>query len=416
MTRVARPGMTADYTYRPDGLRLTRRIGAAATTITHIWDGGHMVAERNHAGGVINRFDRGAGQRVVRSEQHGFYLYNFRGDVVQRTNASGAVTHTYRYTAFGNELPGGQSAGTTAANPSNNPWRFAGMYWDAERSEYMTPNRMFNPRLGRWTQPDPFWGIHNMQGSNAAILQSSNLFMFVMHNPVRFVDPTGLFALLASSTSTDGPTTLTVTTEDGTTTLTTGDSGTTITWTAAGGATTSSTSVLGTSFIPGASRGLIHNWVVWEVAARNNLLHDRRVTSSAFRRTWGVVDLVSARTGEVWEVKRSTLSVSSAQAQLARYTAEDARLTRNNPAGITNMRLIVGGSAGTVIPSGSFTEEWGFHLYTLDYWDLGNGIIQYDFTRSINWQGIYNDALLGCAIALALLAGNPEPALRLLRA
>jgi len=51
-----------------------------------------------------------------------------------------------------------------------------------------------NPRTGRFTQPDPFWNIGNMQGSSAAIAQSGNLFMFVMHNPIRWVDPTGLFA------------------------------------------------------------------------------------------------------------------------------------------------------------------------------------------------------------------------------
>ena len=35
--------------------------------------------------------------------------------------------------------------------------------------------------------------------SNAAILQSSNLFMFTMHNPVMFVDPTGLFIIPAQN-------------------------------------------------------------------------------------------------------------------------------------------------------------------------------------------------------------------------
>jgi len=79
---------------------------------------------------------------------------------------------------------------------SNNPFRFNGMYWDAHTQTYYTPMRRLNPRTGRWTSPDPFWGIHNMQGSSAAIAQSANLFMFVMHNPVRFTDPTGLFAAL----------------------------------------------------------------------------------------------------------------------------------------------------------------------------------------------------------------------------
>ena len=56
----------------------------------------------------------------------------------------------------------------------------------------MTPNRMFNPRTGRWTQPDPWFGVHNMQECCLAIGQSSNLFMFALHNPVRWRDPTGL--------------------------------------------------------------------------------------------------------------------------------------------------------------------------------------------------------------------------------
>ena len=34
-----------------------------------------------------------------------------------------------------------------------------------------------------------------MQRSPAAITQAGNLYMFVMHNPVRFTDPTGLFAV-----------------------------------------------------------------------------------------------------------------------------------------------------------------------------------------------------------------------------
>jgi len=139
----------------------------------------------------MNRFDRGAGQRVIRSEHHGFYLYNARGDVVQRANAAGVVTHSYRYTAFGNELAGNQSANET----STNPWRYAGEYWDAHRGEYYLRARSFNPRLGRFTQPDPFWNIRNMQRSTAAITQAGNLFMYTMHNPVMWVDPSGLFII-----------------------------------------------------------------------------------------------------------------------------------------------------------------------------------------------------------------------------
>jgi len=76
---------------------------------------------------------------------------------------------------------------------SDNPFRFAGMYWDGHTSTYMTPNRQFSPRLGRWTQPDPFF--HALHGNlQSCAFQAGNLYLFVMHNPVRWIDPLGLFA------------------------------------------------------------------------------------------------------------------------------------------------------------------------------------------------------------------------------
>jgi len=101
------------------------------------------------------------------------------------------VLRTYRYTAFGIEL----NALTWAQN--SNPFRFGAMYWDHETGNYYTPNRFFTPRTGRWTQPDPFfWGPGNIFGSP---MQAANLFLFVMHNPIRFLDPLGLNAIVAGN-------------------------------------------------------------------------------------------------------------------------------------------------------------------------------------------------------------------------
>ncbi|MCL2284764.1 MAG: hypothetical protein FWC32_00195, partial [Firmicutes bacterium] len=135
-----------------------------------------------------NRFDRSMRGRLIRSYHHGFYLYNARGDVVQRTNAQGSILMTYRYSAFGMYI------GTTSQGGvgSTNPFRWGGMYYDFHRSEYMTPARQFNPRLGRWTQPDPFWGIHNMQDCIHSILQAGNLFVAMGNDPVNRIDPSGL--------------------------------------------------------------------------------------------------------------------------------------------------------------------------------------------------------------------------------
>ena len=57
----------------------------------------------------------------------------------------------------------------------------------------MTRARQFSPRLGRFTQADPFF--HAVNGNlKSCLLQSGNLFLFTMHNPIRWTDPTGLWS------------------------------------------------------------------------------------------------------------------------------------------------------------------------------------------------------------------------------
>ena len=150
---------------------------------THVWDGAHMAAELNASGVAVIRFTRGRGGRLIHSQHHGWYLHNARGDVVQRVNGAGATWRAYRYTAFGVEL-------NPVANP--NPFRFAGEYYDAETGRIYLRARFYDPRLGRFTQPDPFWGIHNMQNCPLSIMQAGNLFVYTINNPVMWIDPSGL--------------------------------------------------------------------------------------------------------------------------------------------------------------------------------------------------------------------------------
>jgi len=113
--------MSAVYTYRADGLRHAKSVNGYTTT--HLWDRGNIVLERSAGGAVVNRFRRGLGH-LISSDQHGFYLFNVRWDVVQRVDSYGEVIHTYRYDAFGNQLNGD--------NVNTNPYRFAGEYYGWE--------------------------------------------------------------------------------------------------------------------------------------------------------------------------------------------------------------------------------------------------------------------------------------------
>jgi len=184
------------YSYRADGLRLkTTKTNDNGSTdsVIFVWDGMNIVLELNGNGVVTNRYTRGAGGRLIRSDVHGWYLHDVRGSVVQRVNDAGQVLHTYRYSAFGIEL---------SYDPNNsNPFRFNGEMWESHRGEYYLRARSFNPRTGRFSQPDPFWGINNMQSSTHAIMQSGNLFVAMGNNPVMFSDPTGLYFIIAWSYS-----------------------------------------------------------------------------------------------------------------------------------------------------------------------------------------------------------------------
>ncbi|MCL2409143.1 MAG: hypothetical protein FWC96_05955 [Oscillospiraceae bacterium] len=174
--------MSVTYVYRADGLRHSKTSNH--TRVTHVWNGAHIVLELNASNAVINRFYRGGGGRLLRSEHHGWYLFNARGDVVQRVDNAGELLHTYHYDAFGVERD--QDEGNT------NPFRFAGEYYDWETATIYLRARVYNPRTGRFTQEDPFWNVGNMQDGSLAIMQAGNLYMYCVHNPVMFVDPSGL--------------------------------------------------------------------------------------------------------------------------------------------------------------------------------------------------------------------------------
>ena len=179
---VSGNAVDAQYTYRPDGLRIAKVVNGNRTT--HLWDGANIVAELDNDNNIKDVYIRGIG--LIKNGQNQWFLFNARGDVVALTDEVGNVVREYRYDAFGNELN---------PNPDDtNPWRFTGEYFDRETGTIYLRMRHYNPRIGRFTQSDPFWNIHNMQSSIPAIMQASNLYAYVMNNPIMWRDPLGLFA------------------------------------------------------------------------------------------------------------------------------------------------------------------------------------------------------------------------------
>ena len=96
--------------------------------------------------------------------------------MVQLTNASGAVTQSYDYDAFGNQF--------SPYLTDSNMFRYSGEYLDEETDFYYLRARQYSPAIGRFTQEDTY------RGEYASPL-SLNLYTYCYNDPVQYWDPTG---------------------------------------------------------------------------------------------------------------------------------------------------------------------------------------------------------------------------------
>lgn len=278
------------------------------------------------------------------------YFHNAHGDVV---GLVGSFSRNYSYDAFGNELDeSGQPVSTVTSfgnwtSSDANSFRYCGEYFDDETGTTYLRARYYDPTVSRFTQEDTHWNLGNsIYGDNprkmnensdplglnlytyvpdvTAMMQSGNLYVYGMSNPLMYVDPTGELSL-----------------------------------------------------------SKVHNWVVKQIVAdyeHIGMISDKMIVYSS---GFGFADLISAVTGEVWEVKKSTVPMNLAMKQLYKYTPHRALL-------YPGLELYTGGSQGSYIrmtpPSMIRKDE--LYIYTIWYWDCGNGIIQYSFIREPNWENI----------------------------
>ena len=162
---------TASYAYNPKGLRSQKTVGGA--TKYFVWDGMNIVYEYDASAGTTYYY----GLHRVSAGNSQFYLYNAHGDVIQLTDSTGAVTKSYAYDAFGNEV-----------NPSvndTNPFRYCGEYYDVETGTIYLRARYYDPAIGRFTQQDEW--VYANPGDPLSL----NLYTYCWNNPIMFVDIMG---------------------------------------------------------------------------------------------------------------------------------------------------------------------------------------------------------------------------------
>lgn len=82
--------------------------------------------------------------------------------------------------------------GATSSTPTStgykNPYKFTGKELDTDIGLYYYGVRYYNPAIGRFVSMDPWEG-------DIKDPQTLNKYSYVMNNPLKYVDPTGMFLI-----------------------------------------------------------------------------------------------------------------------------------------------------------------------------------------------------------------------------
>jgi RHS repeat-associated protein len=161
------------------------------------YDGCNMLQEGNNAWGPArvyvhgNRVDEIVWSYNTFTGEQAFHQYDARGHCTLLTDSSANILEQYEYDAFGqpyfytangNSIGAVDSQGLWAGySPYGNRFLFTGREWLSDLKVYDYRNRMYQPELGRFLQPDP---KHFAAGDY-------NLYRYCHNDPVNKSDPTG---------------------------------------------------------------------------------------------------------------------------------------------------------------------------------------------------------------------------------
>ena len=177
---VLADGLTIDYVIDAAGRRIGKKVGGVLTDGFLYQDALNPVAELDGSGAVVATFAYASKPNVPDTMAKGGVTYRIVSDpqgsvrLVVNT-ADGTVAQRLDYGPFGRVM--------LDTNPGFQPFAFAGGLYDPQTHLLRFGARDYDPETGRWTSKDPI----GFGGGD------SNLYGYVVNDPVNFVDPDGHF-------------------------------------------------------------------------------------------------------------------------------------------------------------------------------------------------------------------------------
>ena len=201
--RLASFGTIFTAGYRVDGLRAWKQTGAASTRHYFLYEGGHVLAELDASGNLVNAYGWGAAGLSERYDAGLgiYYAYTFdpAGNTIERhaSNTTIEADYTTLYDAFGGQRGAVDTrSGYSVVKQDAVGWAGQwGGYTDQETVSFpgsgmvpvkryplvMMGHRYYDPGAGRFLNRDPV----GMEGG-------VNIYAYCQNNPINFYDPLGL--------------------------------------------------------------------------------------------------------------------------------------------------------------------------------------------------------------------------------
>ena len=180
LQKMQKAGMTAEFVYNADGLRVQKTVNGVVTKYTlHGKNVVHMTSGTDELHFFYDAQNRPA--VVVYNGTAYAYVKSLQGDIVAILDENGNTVVSYGYDAWGVPLwCTGELAETLG---KVQPFRYRGYVFDEETGLYYLRSRYYNPGWGRFVNADVLIG--------AGKLLSHNLFAYCDNVPVSFSDKHG---------------------------------------------------------------------------------------------------------------------------------------------------------------------------------------------------------------------------------